>query len=321
MPSNTRAQSSPDLLGVALALGGAVLFSAKGIFIKLAYQAGATPDITLALRMVYAVPVYLTILAITLMRSPEHRARLTPKSVAATMLVGCLGYYIASYLDFAGLAYITAQYARLVLLTYPFFTVILGVLFFGDRMKPGLISSLFVSWIGLGFIFGWNLTINPQGIVIGTLLVLAAAIAFALYQHLAKQQMDVVGATLFTAIGSSAAGFAAIIHAAIAKGPLVLTTLSPDLWLIGLGLGIIATILPTFMLNNAIHRVGARVTAAAGTIGPIATIVMAIIILGEPFTLWHLIGTALVLFGAIRFGRAERHHNTTTPIINTAQNT
>ena len=46
-----------------------------------------------------------------------------------------------------------------------------------------------------------------------------------------------------------------------------------------------------------IERVGATVVAQTGMIGPLSTILMGIVILGEPFTGWILAGTVLVLTG------------------------
>jgi len=38
-------------------------------------------------------------------------------------------------------------------------------------------------------------------------------------------------------------------------------------------------------------------TAQAGTVGPVSTIMLAVILLGEPFTAWVAAGTVLVITG------------------------
>ncbi|MCB1517302.1 MAG: DMT family transporter [Hyphomicrobiaceae bacterium] len=299
-------QSPPDLIGYVLAIGGALFFATKGIFIKLAYFEGTPTETVLALRMLVAVPLYLAILGVTLWRTPELIKRLTLRNVLAAAGVGSLGYYAASYLDFAGLNFVSAQYERLVLFTYPFFTVGLGIAFFGHTMKKGIIPAMLVSWAGLAVIFGWNLTIRTEGLIEGTLLVLASGLLFALYQLLAKNVMAWTGTLLFTCIGMSSAGLIAISQDAAIHGFGSLGNLSPTIWAYGLALGIVGTILPSFMLNAAIHRVGARVTSATGTFGPIMTIALAVIVLKEPFTIFHAAGAALVVLGAVLFSRAER---------------
>lgn len=304
-PSSSAAPGA-DLAGYGLAIGGAVLFSTKGIFIKLAYAQGAGVETVLALRMLVALPVYIVILVSLLARQPHLRALLQPRQLLGAMAVGVLGYYVSSYLDFAGLAFVSAQYERLVLFTYPFFVLIFGVLFFGDVMKWSLVPPMLLSYAGLLVIFGWNLVVEPDGLLIGTALVLGSAVTFALYQHLAKRQMVVLGAALFTCIGMSTAAILAVAQSVVVDGPTHLLALSPQVWAYGLALGLLGTVLPSFMLNAGISRIGARATSATGSLAPIATIVLAVLVLGEPFTLFHAIGTALVLLGAGLFARQNR---------------
>ncbi|SEQ25885.1 EamA-like transporter family protein [Devosia sp. YR412] len=295
-----------DPLGYSFAVAGAVLFSTKGIFIKLAYGEGVSTEMLLSLRMIVALPVYLVILVTLLRRETTLRALLTPRIVLASMAVGILGYYLSSYLDFLGLNYVSAQYERLVLFTYPFFVLLFGVWFFRDRMVWSVVPSMLISYAGLLVIFGWNLVVNPDGLLAGTLLVLGSAITFALYQHLAKRQMLVIGAGLFTCIGMSTAAICAIAQNLILAGPQSYLALTPHLWGYGLALGIFGTVLPSFLMNAGMSRIGARATASTAAFGPVVTILLAVVILSEPFTLYHGLGTALVLLGSVLFTRAER---------------
>lgn len=306
--ADTPPASAPriDVLGYVLAISGAVLFSTKGIFIKLAYSTGIWAETVLALRMIVAVPVYLVIATMLLMREPELRSKLNARALAGPALVGILGYYVASLLDFEGLAFISAQYERLVLFTYPFFSVVLGALFFKDRFTWAILPGLGISYLGLGVIFGWNLAVNPEGLVAGTALVLASALTFALYQHLARGEMAVIGSRLFTCVAMVAAGFVGIAHNTIQHGFAGYFELTPTVWGYGLALGILGTVVPSFLMNGAIARIGARATSSTGAWGPVMTIALAVIILGEAFTIWHALGTALVLAGSVWFARAER---------------
>ena len=294
-----------DTVGYALAFSGAALFSTKGIFIKLAFAEGVSTEATLALRMLVALPVYLVILVSLLRRNSQLRALLTPGRVLAAMAVGSLGYYLSSYLDFAGLAFVSAQYERLVLFTYPFFVLLFGAWFFGDRMNWALIPAMLISYGGLLVIFAWNLTVQPDGLLLGTLLVLGSALTFAFYQHLARRQMRVLGSALFTCIGMSTAAVLALAQSLAVDGPATYAGYSPYVWFLGLMLGIFGTVLPSFLLNGAIARIGPRATSSTASFGPIITIVLAVLILGEDFTLFHAVGTAMVLLGSWLFARLE----------------
>lgn len=304
-PAQT-APSASDPIGYGFAVAGAILFSTKGIFIKLAYGAGVTTEMLLSLRMIVALPVYLVILGMILVREDKWKAALTPKVVLASMAVGVLGYYLSSYLDFLGLNFVSAQYERLVLFTYPFFVLLFGVWFFGDRMVWAVVPAMLLSYGGLLVIFGWNLAVEPDGLFVGTLFVLGSAITFALYQHLAKRQMLIIGAGLFTCIGMSTAAVCAIAQNVAVAGPQSYFTLSPTIWAYGLALGVLGTVLPSFLMNMGMARIGARATSSTAAFGPVVTIVLAVIILSEPFTIFHGIGTGLVLAGSYFFARAER---------------
>ena len=205
MSARPSAPAAIDTIGYGLAFFGAALFSTKGIFIKLAFAEGVSTEATLALRMLVALPVYLVILVSLMRRNTQLLALLTPSRLLATMAVGALGYYLSSYLDFSGLAFVSAQYERLVLFTYPFFVLLFGVWFFGDRMNWNLVPAMVLSYGGLLVIFTWNLSVRPDGLLLGTILVLGSAITFAFYQHLARRQMLILGSALFTCIGMSTA--------------------------------------------------------------------------------------------------------------------
>jgi drug/metabolite transporter (DMT)-like permease len=301
-----------DTFGYALAFGGATLFATKGIFIKLAFAQGVSTEATLALRMLVALPVYLVILLVLLRRTPETRTLLTPRRVLASMAVGCLGYYLSSYLDFAGLAFVSAQYERLVLFTYPFFVLLFGVWFFGDPMNWRLVPPMAVTYAGLLVIFGWNFAVAPEGLLVGTALVLGSALTFALYQHLARRQMRVVGSALFTCIGMSTAAVLAIGQSLLVDGIGTYAGFSTQVWALGLMLGIFGTVLPSFLLNTAISRIGPRATSATASFGPIVTIVLAVLVLGEAFTPFHALGTVLVLWGTWLFARRENRGSAKT---------
>ncbi|KKB07661.1 DMT family transporter [Devosia chinhatensis] len=304
-PQSSDSASAIDMVGYGLAVGGAALFSTKGIFIKLAFAEGVSTEATLALRMLVALPVYLVILLSLLRRNPQARSLLTPTRLLASMAVGILGYYLSSYLDFAGLAFVSAQYERLVLFTYPFFVLLFGVWFFGDAMNWRLVPPMGITYSGLLVIFAWNLAVQPEGLLIGTSLVLGSAVTFAFYQHLARRQMLIIGAGLFTCVGMSTAAVLAIGQSLFVDGVDTYIEFSPYVWFLGLMLGIFGTVLPSFLLNAGIARIGARATSSTASFGPIVTIILAVFVLGEDFTFFHAIGTGLVLLGSSLFARIE----------------
>jgi drug/metabolite transporter (DMT)-like permease len=60
------------------------------------------------------------------------------------------------------------------------------------------------------------------------------------------------------------------------------------------------------MVMLAIERIGATLTAQTGMIGPLSTLFMGVLILGEPVNAWIVAGTALVLVGVWLLARSPQ---------------
>ncbi len=295
-------------IGYACAASGAFLFSSKAIIIKLAYAEGLNAETLIALRMVLALPIYVVI-GLLAVRDRKRRGDTLPDFglVWRAGAVGVLGYWFASYSDFLGLIYISAQFERLILFTYPAFVVIFGALFFAQPIHARAVLGIAVSYAGLLLIFATRLTTLGSDVAKGAAFVLAAAVAFALYQLLAKGLIAKMGPRLFTCIAMGAASLVAIVQFALTQPTANIALLgNPTVLYYGLLIAIAATVLPSFLLNTALHRISAQANATIGTMSPIATIVLAMFILNEQFGLIDAAGAALVLAGVGWFTIADR---------------
>jgi drug/metabolite transporter (DMT)-like permease len=301
---------STQALGIFLALLGAALFATKGIIIKLALADGIDTLTTLAWRQVVAVPVFVTVGMLGYFgkrkQAPAGAAPvLDTKTLFQALGVGMLGYYVASLLDFSGLAYVTAQLDRLILLTYPFFVVAFGILFFKRRITGLMIASLFVSYAGIVIIFARDFSVEGDNVVLGSLLVFGSAFAYAGYQVLAKPLIDKLGAQLFTSIAMSGAGPAVLVHFLLTHPLSAMAINGQGLWLM-LAIGLVATVAPAYCISAGIGLIGPERTAIIGNVSPLVTVALSIGILGEAFTPWHALGTALVLVGVWLFSRKAK---------------
>lgn len=311
VPGDVRHRKTPDITiestfhpasGYILAAAGSILFSMKAIFVKLAYGSGGAPDIDaitlLALRMAFALPVYLAV-GLLAWRSHVRAGKLLPGKgrLASAFAIGILGYYLASYLDFEGLVRLTAQFERLLLFTYPFFVMLLGALFFGGRVTRWGVIALILAYMGIGVIFFEGATAKTNDSILGAALVLGAAFSFALYQLLAKPVIAEITSPVFTCVAMTGAGLAVIVHFLTQSSFAVFSDIPARIVLLGALLAFFSTVLPSFMLNAAIGRVGPQAVSIIGTLSPVATIVLAIIFLNEPFTPADAVGTALVISG------------------------
>jgi drug/metabolite transporter (DMT)-like permease len=286
--------------GLILAVIGTALFALKSIFIKFAYQEGVDTTTLLTLRMLISLPFYLVIL-VWLLRKKETIIPM-PVEVLKVMALGFFGYYLASWLDMEGLNYISAQLERLTLYTYPIMTTLLGWLFLQEKLTRNILLALLLTYSGVLMLYAHEASITGQQAHLGVLLVFGAALSFSLYVVMSKHMIGKLGSRLFTSIAMLASSLYVLIHffsTHEAKDLLI----NDSAWIYAFLLAIFSTLLPSYMVSEAIARLGAARTSIVGTAGPVFTILMAIILLDEAFGWTHLAGMLLVILGVALLGR------------------
>lgn len=285
------------IIGYLLVIAGAALFSSKAIFVKLAYVERPDALLILAWRMAFALPVFAAVGAIELLRRKRDGREMPRRgAVAGAIGIGLIGYYLAMILDFTGLLYVSAQLERLALFTYPIFLIFIGAAFFRLRLTASALVAALVTYLGLAAVFISDLAISGSGIIFGTALVLGSAVAFAVYQLVAKRYIGEMGSALFTSIALSAAAITTLLHVAIMRGGLDVS-MSAHYFMLAAGTGLLATVIPSFFVNAGLARIGATSTAIISNVSPLLTIYFAVVLLGEAFTPAHAVGTALVVGG------------------------
>ena len=285
------------MTGFVLAIFGTLLFSLKSIFIKFLYTHGLDANAVLVLRMALALPLYAIIL-LWLLRHQVDRMQLNLSTMRSIFLLGFLGYYLASLLDLMGLELITAQLERLSLFTYPFMVAVIGYLLFNEGLTRRLILALIITYSGLWLVMGQELQLTGNNVVLGVSLVLGSALSFAFYVLLSRPHIKQIGSKLFTSIAMIASSIFGLLHGVVMIDWSVLI-ISYTAWLWLALLVVFSTVIPSFMMTEAIHRIGPAQTGVVGMLGPIFTIGMAIYLLDEPFTLIIAIGVLLVIIGVM----------------------
>lgn len=287
---------------LVIALSGALLFSTKPILIKWLYSQGVDVLPMMWMRMLLSLPFYL-IAGLLAWRQLEHSVSISALVKAA--LTGLMGYYLASLLDLYGLQYVSAQLERLLLYAYPTLVVILGAVLFGHAFRATMLAPMLLTYAGLALMFGQDLAFlddgSHQDLTTGTLLVLGSALAFAFYLLFSKASISRLGSVLFTAVAMTSASVVTAIHYSMSSDSqaslLALPEYSTLVWTGLIGLAVFATVLPSFLVSEAIKHLGAATTSLTGTLGPVATTLLAIALLDEPFSLMGAIGMGMVIGG------------------------
>jgi drug/metabolite transporter (DMT)-like permease len=293
--------------GILLALAGAFLYSWKPLLVKLLLADGVDVETQLALRMLLSLPFYAAFAAYAY-RGRLARGEATDLGVplvGLTLLGGVLGYYVSPYLDFLGLKMITASFERLLLFTYPTLVALMGWMFFRERITPALLLALALTYAGLAVVFVKDLhSFGPQ-VVTGTVLVLTCSVTYALYVLLSARPIARMGAPLFTSLSMVSGSALLVGQFGLTHAWTDLLVAWPDFWL-ALAMAIGATVVPSFLMSEAIARIGPSMASVTGGAGPLMTTLLAVWLLGEPLTAWHVAGMALVIGGVVVLSRGAR---------------
>ena len=289
---NSLAPQRPVWPGLLLATFGAIAFSGKAIIVKLAYRYGVDAVTLITYRMLFALPLFLALA----WWAGRGKAALTRRDWIVVIGLGFSGYYLASFLDFAGLAYISASLERLILYMNPTLVLALGFVLFKRTVTAKQLLALAVSYSGVMLVFGHELSFQGGNAALGAGLVFASAVSYAIYLVYSGEEVKRLGALRLTGLATTVACVLCIVQF-IALRPLGALAVAPEvIWLSVLN-ATLCTFAPVLMVMMAIERIGATLAAQTGMVGPLSTILMGVVILGEPFTAWIAAGTVLVLAG------------------------
>jgi drug/metabolite transporter (DMT)-like permease len=278
--------------GLLLASLGAIAFSGKAIIVKLAYRYGVDAVTLIMYRMLFALPMFLVLA----WWAGQGKPPLTWRDARAVIGLGFCGYYLASFLDFAGLRYISASLERLILYLNPTLVLGLGMIFFRRKVTRRQILALAVSYAGVLCVFGKEAALQGANVPLGATLVFASTVSYSIYLAYSGEEVKRLGALRLTGLATSVACIICIVQFLLLR-PLHAMAVAPQvIWLSVLN-ATVCTFAPVLMVMMAIERIGAGLTAQAGAIGPLSTVLMAAVVLGEPFTVWVAAGTALVIVG------------------------
>ena len=287
--------------GIALALFGAIAFSGKAIIVKLGYRYGTDAITLLALRMLVALPFFALMAGWA--RRDSQRFRLRGSDRWKVVGLGFSGYYLASFLDFAGLEYITATLERLILYLTPTLVLLIGVLVFKRKPAARQLLALAISYLGVALAFAHDLEIGGDGIALGGVLVFLSALSYATYLVGSGEVVARVGAVRLTAYASAVAAAFCILHFLLVRPWHSLFELPSEIYTLSLLNGTLCTVLPVLATMMAVQRLGSALASQLGMIGPVSTIVLSLFVLGEPMGVWQIVGTVLVLIGVFTVTR------------------
>ncbi len=285
-----------QVVGVLFALGGAVLFSAKAIFAKHLYEISEIDySNTLVLRMGFALPFYVIILW---REYSTKKVQISRTDGLYILALGFLGYYLAAVLDFWGLEYIPASLERLILFIYPTMVVVMNYFVYKKPISKTQFIAIGVTYAGivLAFVNKFEVEGTQEDMTKGVILVVLCAIAYSFYIVGGGKLIPKIGPKVFTSWALVISAIMVFIHN-ITLSEIHVFDYSLEVYVTALCMAIFSTVIPSFMISAAIKHVGPNTTSILSSIGPVATIIMGILILGENVDRYQVMGTAIVIIG------------------------
>ncbi len=283
-----------------MAVVGSIAFSGKAIIVKLAYRYGVDAVTLIMYRMLFALPMFL---AMAWWASRE-KAPLSGKDWLGVIGLGFCGYYLASFLDFLGLQYISASLERLILYLNPTIVLIFGALLFKRKITRTQAIAMALSYGGVLLVFGHEVRFDGKDVLLGSGLVFASAVSYAVYLVYSGEMVKRLGSLRLVGLATSVACLLCIAQFAVMK-PLSAAIVAPEVIWLSIVNATLCTAVPVVLVMMAIERIGAGLAAQTGMIGPMSTIAMGVIFLGEQLNTWIIAGTVLVLLGVYWVSRSK----------------
>ena len=289
--------SFENLGASAIGLSGVVLFSAKSVFAKMAFEYRADPISVLYLRMLFSFPLILLIGFFY--EKTQKTSAIDWKDIAKVAVISVLGYYISALFNFIGLTYIEASIERLVLFLYPTMVIFLSLLFLNKPITRNQIFAISLSYLGLIVAFADKLLVNNNaGFWFGVMLIMLSSFTYAIFLTVADGLIKRVGSFRFSTVAILTMCICMIVHAMFAGKTQITGYNSHVIWYCVL-MAVLSTVIPVYLFNYSMSRLGASNVSIISCLGPVCTLLLSAILLKETITVWQIIGTIRVMGGVL----------------------
>jgi len=282
--------------GISIGVLGIVMFSSKAIMVKLAYNYGVDAISILLLRMLFSFPFYIVIAWIY--RNQNTADKPYSKDYLWLIFFGFVGYYLASYFDFVGLIYIKASLERIILFLYPTIVLLLNKLFLKQQITKIQSAAIGLTYLGIIIAFSDEVVISGTDTYLGGFFILLSAITYASYLVGSGWLIPKFGVVKFTTYAMLVSCICVFIHYSII-GEINLFSFSREVYGLGFLIAVFATVIPSFLVSTSIKMISSSNFAIVAGIGPISTIILAVVFLNERLTLLQLFGAIIVVFGIL----------------------
>ncbi len=293
MPRNLK--SSLATYGIVAA--SSLFYCSKAVFVKLAFRYGMDAVTVLALRMAMALPFFVIGGMVDAKANPRP---LSGRDLMHLALLGFFGWYLSSVVNFEGLRHVSVGLERMILYTYPTLVMVGTVVLFGRPLRWSVVAAMLVSYVGI--FIGYHAeasTGDPGQTLLGASLVFASAVSYATFVLFSGEMVARIGSIRFISFVVTFSALFVLVHFAVTHPAGLLLHLPHGAYGCGVALAIVGTVIPAYLLGIGLKRAGSQSFAIIGMVGPLGTVFLAWMILGEAINVTQLLGLGLTLAGGL----------------------
>lgn len=223
--------------------------------------------------------------------------QMQPTQWLSMLLIGALGYGLSLGMQFAGTQLSTAANGAVVTAATPAFVYLFAFLILGERVGPRRLGALLLATLGVLLVIDPGSARLDGALWRGNLILVGAALTWALYSVLVRRGAGQVGALRFTFVALFGGLPLALPLGAWELSHTALGPLSPALLLGVLYLGLVSTALAAYLWNYAFEHLDARTAALTFFAQPLVGAALGALLLGESLSTAFLLGAGLILAG------------------------
>ena len=279
---------SPKVKGYLLGIVAAASYGMNPLFTLPLYKAGMSPDSVLFFRYLFAIPILGGML---LWRGRNFKVK--RREMPPFIMLGLL-FALSSLTLFQSYNYMEAGIASTLLFVYPILVAVIMASVFNEKISKQTVLCILMAVSGIALLYrsddGTTLSL------MGTLLVFASAISYAIYivgiNKTSLRSVATLKVTFYVIVLGTLLFACRLL---IIKDFKVPTMSEWHLWSNLLCLAIFPTALSLLCTTSAIQYIGSTPTAILGALEPVTAVIIGVCVFGETITSRIVIGLLLII--------------------------
>ena len=283
--------------GIGATLLSAIYFGFVPLLMKTVYAGGGNSFTAAFLRFAFSIPVLFVVLKIK-----GVDLRITREELKHFFIITAFGYAGTTLLVFTAYNYIPTGMTTTIHFLYPTFTVAGLMIFYREKIKASKIFCVILCLIGIIMFYNGG---EGHASLVGILLALCSSMTYAFYTiFLGKSEvlreiepmkrlfyMHIIGAVIMLAIG-------------VVSGNLNFH-MTPLSWGVMALTANLTAFVGALLYQIGVKYIGAESTAMLSPFEPITSVIVGILVYGEPMTLRIFIGCAAIIASTLIIAKTE----------------